>query len=312
MSSFWIKRAVQIPGICIASFVLNVWYHPFIDAAITIIGIDMDNIDIHTTTMDLRYIGLSVGNTFEQHCHLDEGVYEFHLVLEGRGTFSNGSREYVLEPGTLFFSLPEEPHSARSDITMVLYYCNFWLYPQDQNLKQALRNHFIGHASIKVGRATYLVFEEIRRKTQSNDSWLRHSAEYQLLAYMYELLSGDQRVANHQSQLYINEALTYMQAQIRRDLKIDDLVQRLGIDKSYFIRLFKKNMGTSPLRYYLNLKMDAAKDSLRNSEKPIRTIARELGYVDEFYFSRIFKMYEGVSPQRYRRHYLGSERSVPQ
>ncbi|MCA1950372.1 MAG: AraC family transcriptional regulator [Treponema sp.] len=269
----------------------------------------MDNIDIHTKAMDLRYIGLSIGEAFEAHSHRDEGVYEFHLVLEGQGLFYNGDREYPLEPGTLFFSLPEEAHAARSSIPMVLYYCNFWLYPEDQNLKHALRERFLGQAAMKVGRATNLVFEEIRRKHASRDSWLRHSAEFQLLAYLYELLSGEGQSTGHQGQIYINEALNYMQAQIRRDLKMDDLVQRLGIDKSYFIRLFKKTMGTSPLRYYLNLKMDAAKDSLRNSDKPIRTIARELGYEDEFYFSRIFKLYEGISPQCYRKRHVEPELS---
>ena len=69
-------------------------------------------------------------------------------------------------------------------------------------------------------------------------------------------------------------------------------------------------MGTSPLRYYLNLKMDAAKDSLRNSEKPVRLIARELGYEDEFYFSRIFKTYEGISPLTYRKLHLEPEISA--
>lgn len=264
----------------------------------------MENIDIHIYYMDLRYIGLSVGELFEPHCHKDEGVYEFHLVLEGQGVFYNGGQEYPLEPGTLFYSLPEEPHAAQSSVPMVLYYCNFWLYPEDQNLKKALQDHFLGHAAIKVGRSANLVFEEIRRKNQSRNPWLRHSAEYQLLSYAYELVSGEKHTTNHHGQLYINEALNYMQAQIRRDLKIDDLTQRLGIDKSYFIRLFRKNMGTSPLRYYLNLKMDAAKDSLRNSEKPIRIIARDLGYEDEFYFSRIFKTYEGVSPQTYRKEHL--------
>lgn len=254
--------------------------------------------------MELRYIGLSVGYNFESHCHQDEEVYEFHLVLEGQGVFYNAEQEYILEPGTLFFSFPTEFHSATSTIPMVLYYCNFWLYPEDQNLKNALKKNFLGHASMKVGRITNFVFEEIRRKHQSPDNWLKYSAKYQLLAYIYELLSGEQQNKSRQSQLYINEALHYMQTQIRKTFNMDDLVQRLGIDKSYFIRLFKKTMGISPLRYYMNLKMDAAKDSLRNLQKPVHLIARELGYKDEFYFSRIFKVYEGISPQNYRRIHL--------
>ncbi|MFQ3547354.1 MAG: AraC family transcriptional regulator [Termitinemataceae bacterium] len=251
--------------------------------------------------MDLRYIGLSVGEFFEAHCHKDEGVYEFHLVIEGSGVFRNDDRDYPLEPGNLIFSLPEETHQAWSRIPMVLYYCNFWLYPEDQNLKRALREHFQGRACMQAGRAANIIFEDIRRKAATQDPWLRKSAEHQLVSYMYEILSGTEQQTSHHSKLYIDEALNYMQARIRRSFDLDDLISRLGIDKSYFIRLFKKHMGTSPLRYYLNLKMDAAKDSLRNSEKPIRTIAQELGYEDEFYFSRVFKVYEGLSPHRYRR-----------
>jgi len=34
--------------------------------------------------------------------------------------------------------------------------------------------------------------------------------------------------------------------------------------------------------------------------KPIKEIARNLGYEDEYYFSRLFKANTGVPPQAYR------------
>ena len=40
---------------------------------------------------------------------------------------------------------------------------------------------------------------------------------------------------------------------------------------------------------------------LKNTEKPIKQIAFELGFEDENYFSRVFKQKFQVSPRVYRR-----------
>lgn len=43
-----------------------------------------------------------------------------------------------------------------------------------------------------------------------------------------------------------------------------------------------------------------AKRELYLTDKPVKQIARELGYEDEYYFSRFFKVNADVSPQLYR------------
>lgn len=100
--------------------------------------------------------------------------------------------------------------------------------------------------------------------------------------------------------MYVDYALSYMQDHLRTSIDLEDLCRRLGIDKSYFIRLFKKVTGMSPMHYFIHMKMEAAKTSLLVGSKPVRDVAIDFGYADEFYFSRLFKKYQGLSPAALR------------
>jgi AraC-like DNA-binding protein len=97
-----------------------------------------------------------------------------------------------------------------------------------------------------------------------------------------------------------------MQASIHSGLDLNDLADRLGIDKAYFIRLFKRTVGLPPMRYFLGLRLDTAKHRLRNGDESLRTIASDLGFHDEFHFSHQFKTHVGQSPQAFRRSLLGT------
>ena len=50
-----------------------------------------------------------------------------------------------------------------------------------------------------------------------------------------------------------------------------------------------------------DLKIDNAKEFLRNSDKQIADIALLAGYDTANHFSRAFKQHEGISPIEYRR-----------
>jgi iron complex transport system substrate-binding protein len=152
-----------------------------------------------------------------------------------------------------------------------------------------------------VGKGYRLDFEDIRRKFASREGLLRKSAELALASLLYEVVGGTGQARERgASDLYVTEALSYMQSGIAERLEVEGLAMRLGIDKSYFIRIFTKAMGMPPLRYFTMLKMDTARYLLRHDSMPIHGIAEELGYRDEFYFSRAFKRCIGASPSAYR------------
>lgn len=73
------------------------------------------------------------------------------------------------------------------------------------------------------------------------------------------------------------------------------------MSSSYFSQCFKDIIGQTYTDYLREIRMERAKEYLRNSTKTIQWISEKVGYNDEKYFSRLFRDYVGVLPSEYRR-----------
>ena len=253
--------------------------------------------------MQIRSIGVNATGSIGLHRHSDEGVYEFHYFLDGAGVFTNNGVPYPVGPGSLFFSRPDEFHKADEATggpRMVVYNVSFLPMTESSTLLELLLERFREQAHLAIGKGYGLFFEDVRRKALGDDELLRLAARHRFLAFICEILGGQTREHHPRGQIYVDEALNVMQASITGSLNLDDLAAHLGIEKSYFIRLFGGSIGMPPHKYFLNMKMDAARNSLKDREKTVRQVALELGYEDEFYFSRAFKQVIGASPQAFR------------
>ena len=68
----------------------------------------------------------------------------------------------------------------------------------------------------------------------------------------------------------------------------------------YISKIFKEIMGDSPINYLIKIRLSKAKELLNNSNTPIKTIAKMIGYNDPYYFSKLFKKYYGISPNKFK------------
>ncbi|MEP1594525.1 MAG: helix-turn-helix transcriptional regulator, partial [Halieaceae bacterium] len=68
----------------------------------------------------------------------------------------------------------------------------------------------------------------------------------------------------------------------------------------HFSNRYKKLTGYSPVKHFLNMKMEHACYLLDSSDLSVKAIASQLGYEDPLYFSRIFSKTIGMSPRSYR------------
>ncbi len=91
-----------------------------------------------------------------------------------------------------------------------------------------------------------------------------------------------------------------MNANYASDKSVGEYARMVHLDKYYFITIFKKSMGLSPLAYRTKIRMDNARTLLQSTNMRIKEIALVNGYKDQLYFSRIFKKYTNLSPQEYR------------
>jgi len=98
----------------------------------------------------------------------------------------------------------------------------------------------------------------------------------------------------------VSSSVSYMKTHIERILTVDELASHLGYSTSHFSALFKSKMGSSPIEYFIRLKLHHACQLLSQTSLPIQSIAEKVGYEDPFYFSRLFKKVHGRSPRDYR------------
>ncbi len=82
-------------------------------------------------------------------------------------------------------------------------------------------------------------------------------------------------------------------------LSVSELAEICGISSEYFRFLFKKNFGTSPVKYINELRISRAKELLLSEMYSVATAAEMSGFSDMSYFSREFKKMTGVSPSKF-------------
>ncbi len=96
-------------------------------------------------------------------------------------------------------------------------------------------------------------------------------------------------------------AMRYLQQNYANcDLKLADVLEHLGVSRSYFSNVFKAQTGQSFVEYLTNLRMDEAKRLLRETGLCTYEIAERIGFVDPHYFSVSFRRRTGMTPREYR------------
>lgn len=98
----------------------------------------------------------------------------------------------------------------------------------------------------------------------------------------------------------IDDIITYMEANLDKNLSIAELSDHFFVSPSYLKKTFKKETGYSLITFYRILKMERAKQWMRENEMNFTEISCRLGYDTLHHFSNSFKKYTGLSPTAYK------------
>jgi YesN/AraC family two-component response regulator len=98
----------------------------------------------------------------------------------------------------------------------------------------------------------------------------------------------------------ILKAVIYMKENLSEADRLEKLAQEANLSKYHFCRMFKKFVGISPVRFVTILKINKAKELLRNKDLTISIVCEKIGYNDLSNFERQFKNITGMTPTTFK------------
>ena len=91
----------------------------------------------------------------------------------------------------------------------------------------------------------------------------------------------------------------FLKNNLHRSLRIADLCEHTGLSVNTVKRICRIFIGSGAMHHFLTLKIEKAKQLLRETDMSCTQIAEALGFSGIHYFSRLFRQRTGLSPKQY-------------
>ena len=98
----------------------------------------------------------------------------------------------------------------------------------------------------------------------------------------------------------LREAIILMERNLEQPLRIGEIVERLRLSQRQLERLFREHTGVSPVRYYIDVRLDRARGLVTQTELPIVEVAAACGFGSAVQFTRTYKRRFGLAPSKDR------------
>ena len=232
-----------------------------------------------------------------------KGINEHILIycIDGSGTILIENKEYKLEPNTFFVIHSQTPHAYWASQTDP--WSIYWLHFGGE--RSAFFEEYFGSINwIKQSHKSRIDdriehFNELLTALESgfskeNITYANLCLNSLLASFFY--IETFRAVKGYRGTNPIDQSIIFMQKNINKTIKIADISNHVKLSESHLTKIFRNKTGTSPMDYFINLKMQEAIRLLTNQSLKIKEVAFRLGYSDQYYFTRIFTKHIGSSP----------------
>ncbi|WP_028390080.1 AraC family transcriptional regulator [Bacillus cihuensis] len=234
--------------------------------------------------------------TYKNHSHKE---YAIGVTLRGIQQYNlDGSLQLSYQNGVMLFN-PEQAHDGRAHDETGLDYV--MLYIEPQLLLEVIEKKDIVRFSNPIvydyrieQRVLSLANAILSEKDEALCSEL-------LLSLADSLIQTNLSTDYKKDNALIRKAKDMLQTNLENVLKLDQICKELNLSKFTFIRLFKAHTGISPYQYFLNCKIERAKQLIEKNGDIYSAVA-ECGFVDLTHLNKHFKSVYGTTAFGYMSH----------
>lgn len=251
-------------------------------------------------------------------CGIEQGIpglgynYEvlknavIHYVTKGYGTFKFNGKVYNLKQGDIFILLKGMQVEYVASIDDPWEY--YWIGFSGSNANEYLNRTSITNSCVanceensKIPQIILNMCEISKTYNPSrSDDILLLKELYSLLYALIEEFPKPFEYKDKELHTYIQDALNFINSNYMHSITVQEIADYVNLSRSYLYKMFIKNLGISPQRYLINLRMYKATLLLKSTKLPIGEVANSVGYSDSLLFSKTFSKHFSMSPLNYR------------
>lgn len=232
--------------------------------------------------------------TYKKHSHKE---YAIGVTLRGIQQYNlDGSLQLSYQNGVMLFN-PEQAHDGMAHDEAGLDYV--MLYIEPQLLLEVIEKKDI------VRFTTPIVYDQrLEQRILSLSNAILGEKDEALCSELFLSLT-DSLIQTNLSSNYkkdntkVRKAKDMLHTNLENVLKLDEICKELNLSKFQFIRLFKAHTGISPYQYFLNCKIERAKQLIEKNGDVYSAVA-ECGFVDLTHLNKHFKSVYGTTAFEYK------------
>lgn len=207
---------------------------------------------------------------------------------------------------TAVFANPMEKHSHKlfsdNGEYLALYFEKSWLIEMFGNPERG--SSFLDN-SITISDTTAELIDCLVKSARDNASedeislWVEKIAD-QLQDHVVTSKTLDTEQDTDRAMQKVEDAISYMgdNLLIHRDINL--VARETGVSRPQMFKLFRYHMKTTPNISWNALRMDYAKQQLKEVDISIEQLSAVLGFSEAANFSRFFKDHSGLNPSQFR------------
>ena len=238
--------------------------------------------------------------------------YQIIYITKGEGCFESRScGQLAIKSGSIIILFPGEWHRYKPSRSTG--WDEYWIGISGNIIDNLLQKKFFRPENpvISVGFNVDLfnLLTGIIDKTKEEKSGFQalvSGSAFHLLGHLYSIGKAS-HLEDEFSKEIINKAKILFRANIGADFSTEHAAEELQVGYSWFRKAFKAHTGMAPGQYFIQLKVQKAKELLSNPQHSIKCIAYDLKFDSTFYFSKLFKEKTGFTPIQFRKQLLKFE-----
>ena len=245
---------------------------------------------------------------------------EAAVVTEGGAVLAVGMERYTLQPGEGFFINANVLHSVfMSGENCRLHSMSF--HPRLIGGMDSIYWQKYVLPMVESGTPEFLVFrrdegwqqqalEETERAWQAcareasgYEFAVREALSRLILLAQREGLPREVKQASAKSQRdheRVKQMLRYIQQNLSSPVTVAEIAAAAAVSESECLRCFRATIGTTPIHFLKQLRLQRAAAMLAAGQEKISDIAAACGFLDMSYFARSFRGLYGCTPGEYR------------